>query len=137
VGINTFIVSKSGSAAGIGFAIPISRVKAITEEIIQHGRIRSRLMDFQVQNLVPNVARMLGTAAKNGAVVVELARGGPAFDAGLRVNDVITAVNGRPVKDAVEFNLVVWTQPVGTELTWEIDRRGHRQEIKYTLQEGR
>jgi S1-C subfamily serine protease len=137
VGINTFIVSRSGSAAGIGFAIPITRVKSITEEILQHGRIRSRLMDFQVQNLVPNVARMLRTRATSGAVVVEIARGGPAFQAGLRLNDVITSVNGRPVKDAVEFNLVFWTQPVGTRFSLQVDRAGRPITVEYVLQEAR
>jgi S1-C subfamily serine protease len=135
IGLNTFIVSRSGSAAGIGFAIPIHRVRAIVEEILQHGRIRSRIMDFQVQNLTPSVARFVRTSATQGAVVVELARNGPAFRAGLRVNDVITAIDGRPVKDAAEFNLILWTQPVGTTFRLTIDRGGESKVITYTLVE--
>jgi serine protease Do len=109
VGINTFIMSRSGGSVGIGFAIPVNRVKAVVDEIVQHKRIRSRLVDFRVQNANERLARILGARASKGAVVAEILRGGPAQRAGFQVGDIITAVDGVPVSDAEDFTIKVWT----------------------------
>jgi serine protease Do len=135
VGINTFIMSRSGGAEGIGFAIPVNRVKAVMQEILLHGKVRSRVMDFRVQNLTPSVAKMVGSEVEQGAVVSEIAGGGPAEDAGFRKYDVVTKVDGRPVKDAQDFALYLWTQQVGTKVHCEVERKGKKVGLTYMLTE--
>ncbi len=136
VGINTFIVSRTGGAVGIGFAIPVNRVKLVVDEILSHGHIRPRLMDFQVQNLTGRIARNIQSKAEKGAVVSELIRGGPADVSGLRRYDVIISVDGKAIKDADDLVLSIWTRPVGTKFKLAIDREGEPLEIDYELNEG-
>jgi serine protease Do len=135
VGINTFIMSRSGGAEGIGFAIPINRVKSVVEEILLHGKIRSRIMDFRVQNLNGRLAKKLGATAESGAVISEMSDSGPAKTAGFQIGDVITTVDNRPIKDAQDFMLYVWTKPVGTVVKVNVDRAGKQLQLQYELTE--
>ena len=134
IGINTFIMSRSGGAEGIGFAIPINRVKAVVKEITEHGSIRPRLVDFNASTLDANMAEMLDTEAEYGAVVTRVNTTGPAQKAGLKVGDVITSVNSRRVTDAEELNLKIWyTGQVGSTVKLQVDRAGKKLELDYTL----
>jgi serine protease Do len=137
VGINTFIMSRSGGAEGIGFAIPVSKVKAVIEEILIHKRVRTRLMDFHVQNMNERIARMVGARSTEGAVVSEIAPGGPAQKAGLHIGDVIVSVDGRKVRKADDFTLYVYSQQVGATVKCDVDRKGQRMEIDYELTEAK
>lgn len=134
IGINTFIVSRGGGAEGIGFAIPINRVKAVVDEIVKHGKIRPRLVDFQTSTLNNRMARMLNTNAENGAVVTEVRPDGPASKAGLKVGDVITMVNGVKVADSQDLRLKVWyNRQVGSKFRFTIDRSGRPVDLEYQL----
>lgn len=135
VGINTFIMSRSGGAEGIGFAIPVNRVKIIVEEILTHGKIRSRLMDVSVVNATPQIIKRLGAEAAKGAVVAEIARGGPAQAGGLKEGDIVTKIGDRVIKNADDFMLNVWTHPAGTVLKMVVDRGGKKMDFEYEVTE--
>ena len=135
IGINTFIMSRSGGSEGIGFAIPVNRVKAILDEVRTYNRIRSRLVDFAVQNATPRIAGMLGAKATSGAVVSEMLKRGPAEQSGLRVGDIITQAAGRPVRNARDLESFLWTQPVGTKVECRADRGGKDVTVEYVLTE--
>lgn len=133
VGINTFIVSRSGGSIGIGFAIPVNRVKALVEEITKYGRLRPKLVDFRVQNVNARVARILGSRVTTGAVVSEIQRNGPAYRAGLRVGDILTSVNGHEIRSADDIFANIWAQPLGTPIKCEIDRGGRRLTVEFKV----
>ncbi len=133
VGINTFIVSRSGGSIGIGFAIPVNRVKALVEEITKYGRLRPKLVDFRVQNVNARVARILGSRVTAGAVVSEIQRNGPAYRAGLRVGDILTSVNGHEIRSADDIFANIWAQPLGTPIKCEIDRGGRRLTVEFKV----
>jgi serine protease Do len=135
IGINTFIVSRSGGSIGIGFAIPVNRVKAMVAEVTKYGHLRPKLVDFRVQNLNAHVARILGSQATNGAVVSEIQPRGPAYRAGLRVGDIITSVNGHEIHSADDILANIWTQPVGTPIRCEVDRGGKKVTIEFRVTE--
>ena len=137
VGINTFIMSRSGGSEGIGFAIPVNRVKAAVDEVVKYKRIRSRMVDFAVQTVTPRIAGMLGAKATSGALVSELVKRGPGEKAGLRVGDIITNAGMKLVRDARDLELYLWTQPVGTKVPFSIDRGGKIITAEYELTEGR
>ncbi|MBX7247357.1 MAG: trypsin-like peptidase domain-containing protein [Candidatus Sumerlaeaceae bacterium] len=137
VGINTFIVSRSGGSIGLGFAIPINRVKSVVNEILAHGRIRPRLVDFSVQNANERIARMVGAKSTQGAVVSEIARGGPAQKSGMRIGDIVTKVDGRDIKDANDLTLSVFSSQVGTEVKLSLDREGKPVDVTYTISEAK
>jgi serine protease Do len=135
IGINTFIVSRSGGSIGIGFAIPVNRVKAMVAEVTKYGHLRPKLVDFRVQNLNAHVARILGSQATNGAVVSEIQPRGPAYRAGLRVGDIITSVNGHEIHSADDILANIWTQPVGTPIRCEVDRGGKKVTVEFRVTE--
>ena len=106
IGLNTVIISKSGSSSGIGFAIPADHILRVVTQLIQHGRVI--LAGIGVQPVMPNLAYQLGVA--KGILVAEVLPNTPAEKAHLRptvrdvwgrvhLGDVITAVNGHPVAD--------------------------------------
>ena len=134
VGINTFIVSRSGGSVGIGFAIPVNRVKAVIEEVLMHGRVRPRLIDFRVQNLNPRLARVVETATERGAVVSEMIRGGPAAQAGIELGDVIVKIDNEPVREASDVN-ALWARQVGTTAKLTVERKGRKVEVQYKVTE--
>lgn len=136
IGLNTFIVSRGGGAEGIGFAIPINRIKAVVKEIVDHGKIRPRLVDFDTSTLNNRVGKMLNTNAEQGVVVTKVNPGGPAEKAGITVGDVITRVNGEPVIDASNLQLKVWyNKQVGSRFQFAIDRSGSPITADYLLVE--
>lgn len=136
IGINTFIMSRSGGAEGVGFAIPVNRVKSVVNEITTHGKIRSRLVDFQTRTLNKEMAEILKSTATNGAVVTKVNPGGPAAKAGLKVGDVITQVNGDKIQDAQDLRIKVWyNQPVGSNFRMDVDRAGSAVSVDYTVVE--
>ncbi|MEI7634854.1 MAG: trypsin-like peptidase domain-containing protein [bacterium] len=135
VGINTFIVSRSGGSEGVGFAIPVNHVKIVADEIIKHGRFRSRMVDFHVLNVNGRMARMVGSQAASGAIVADIARAGPAERAGLRVGDIVVSVNGCAIKNVKDFASQFWTQQVGSTVRCEVDRGGKKLTIDYTITE--
>ena len=138
VGVNTMIFSESGGSIGLGFALPINRVQRVAEEIIQHGRRRDPWPGFvakDVRSIHDAVLRELDLRVDTGCLVVEILKESPAYRAGLRVADVITAVNGRKVTHPSEIDFAVWSLFVGDTLTLEVDRRGSPKTIQFKLVE--
>lgn len=138
VGVNTMIFSQSGGNVGLGFAIPIDRARRVADEIIQYGRRRDPWAGFQaedVQALQPNLRAQLGVKATSGSLVVNILRDSPAYKAGLRPGDVITQVNGKPVRSAAEIDFDLWGMFVGDTVTLNVDRDGKSEEVRFEIVE--
>ncbi|RJP74883.1 MAG: PDZ domain-containing protein [Candidatus Abyssobacteria bacterium SURF_17] len=99
IGINTFIFTRSGGSMGVGFAIPINRVKTILDEVKKYGRVRDVWLGFTVITVDPESARALGLPA-GGAVVRSVEIGSPAEKAGLKPGDVLERINNRIIRDS-------------------------------------
>ncbi|MBI4816182.1 MAG: DegQ family serine endoprotease [Deltaproteobacteria bacterium] len=112
VGINTAILSKSGSAAGVGFAVPTSMIRPILDQIRQHGRVRRGWLGVAIQDLTSDLAKSLDLEDTKGALISDVMTGGPAAKAKLDAGDVVLEVNGVPIKDATQLrNLIALTAP--------------------------
>ncbi len=138
VGINTMIFSNSGGYQGLGFSIPITRVKRVADEIIRFGHRRDPWFGFKGQALAetdPNVLRRLGIQAEAGVLVVELLKTSPVFQAGLAVGDVVLTVNGQPVEHPSDVDFVNWTLFIGDPAIFELERQGQRKVINVTVTE--
>jgi len=103
VGINNMIYSNTGSFAGIGFAVPIDVAKAIMDDIVAHGRFVRGYMGIQMDNLTSDKAQFFGVKQREGVIITKVENGSPASKAGIQVNDIVTSVNGKYVKDAGEL----------------------------------
>ena len=100
IGVNTAIFSPSGGSVGIAFAIPAETVKTVVAQLKDKGTVTRGWIGVQIQPVTPEIADSLGLKKTEGALVAEPQTDGPAVKAGIEAGDVITAVDGEPVKDA-------------------------------------
>ena len=126
VGINTFIVSQSGGSQGVGFAAPANIVRSVYEQIRKSGRVRRGQVGLVMQTLTPDLARALQLPRTSGAIIADVAPGGPAQAAGLEVKDIVLTLNGKPIENARQFGVNIYRR-AGEEVTLEILRGGEKQ----------
>lgn len=112
VGVNTAIFSRSGGNLGIGFAIPVSIVRQVMEQIIAHGAVTRGWVGIEVQEITPEIAESFNLKSSEGALIAGVLRGGPADRAGIRPGDILVAVGGKPVLDSSSLlNLIAALSP--------------------------
>jgi serine protease DegS len=103
VGINTAVLNRTyGGPEGIGFAIPVNLVRGVMEQILAHGHVVRGWLGFVPQDLSPEQASQLGILGA-GVTVVNILVKSPAFEAGVRPGDVITLLDGEPVKSSQDL----------------------------------
>jgi serine protease Do len=124
VGINTFILSRSGESIGLGFAIPIDRARRVADELVAYGRVRPIDLGFSVGSVDKGIAQMLGLSRTSGVVVVELLDSGAAGRAGMSVGDLIYEVNGHSTNSIEDARMVFRSLLVGDEVTVKAERSG-------------
>jgi Do/DeqQ family serine protease len=114
IGINSMIVSRSGGSSGVGFAIPAPMVRRVVETAMGGGHtlVRSWL-GAKTDPITGDIAKSIGLNTPQGALVTNLYPGGPAARAGLKVGDVVTAVNGAAIADPANLNFHIATLKPG------------------------
>ncbi len=133
IGVNTMIATQSGGYQGIGFALPINMVARVYNDVIRTGRVTRGSIGVQWQKAdnKPELFRALGS--KPGVLVNVVKKGGPADKAGIKVEDIITAMNGTPVKDGDDLVARVADTAIGTPVSLTVDRDGKTMEFKVTI----
>lgn len=122
VGINTAIFSRSGGNLGIGFAIPISIVRQVMGQIIEHGSVIRGWVGIEVQEITQEIAESFGLKTVAGALIAGVLRGGPADRAGVRPGDVLVSVDGHPVKDSTSLLSLIAALPPGQTAALDLIR---------------
>lgn len=135
VGINTAILAPSGGNVGIGFAIPANMVRQVVDPIIRYGEVRRGELGVTVHDLSPALAATFDLPVRQGAVVVEVTRGSPADEVGVKPGDIVVAVNGREVHTAAEVRTGVGLLDIGQEVDLEILRAGKPQTLRAHIAE--
>jgi serine protease Do len=133
IGVNTAIYSPSGGSVGIGFDIPASTVKTVVAQLKESGKVTRAYIGVQVQKVTPGIAESLGMKNASGALVDEAKPDTPAAKAGVQAGDVITAVNGKEVKDSRSLAREISTMAPGTSVKLDILRKGEQKTINVTL----
>ncbi len=149
IGINAQIRSESGTAEGVGFAIPINAARRSMEQLVQTGEVRYAWLGVTTQSVTPRIADRFGLAETNGAAVQSVVGGSPADKAGLRGGtgeqefdglpfcpggDVIVAVDGQPVQSAEDVvRAVNQVRLPGDEIRLTVLRDGQRVDLTATL----
>ena len=130
LGINTAIYSRSGGSLGIGFAIPVSIVQEVMQQIIQKGRVIRGYIGVEPQDLTPELvdALQLQTQQK-GAIIAGVMRHGPAEEAGVRTGDVLIGIDRTPVQDTTQvLNTIARLSP-GSTVRFRFLRNGDEIEL--------
>jgi S1-C subfamily serine protease len=149
IGINAQIRSDSGGPAGIGFAVPIDAARRSLHALLTKGHAAYAYAGIQTEDLTPSLAAHLGLPVEHGALVDEVAPGGPADRAGIRGGtrretflgeeivaggDVIVAIDGRPVVDADALvRIVTNLHSPGDRVTLTVLRDGRRRSVALVL----
>jgi serine protease Do len=132
VGINTMIATRSGGYEGIGFALPINTAVRVYNSVIQTGRVIRGSIGIQFpREQKPELLKALGY--DHGVVVGEVISGGPAATAGLKPEDIVVSIDGKPVKDGDDLVARIADTPVGNTVTLTIDRNGQKSDKKITI----
>ena len=134
VGINTAIYSRTGGSHGIGFAIPSNLVRLYVNSAISGEKIERPWLGGQLSSVTRTIAENLGLQRVAGAVVASLNTRGPAARAGLKVGDVIVAIDGREVADAKAALYRLTTRGIGNRVNFDVLRSGRRFNVSMKLQ---
>jgi len=123
VGINTFILTQSGGSEGLGFAIPCDVVESVYRQIRKDGHVHRGQLGIVAQDITPEMVKVLKLPQASGAIAADVLPGGPADQAGLKIEDIIVAVNGNPIKRARDLLSFIYGQTLDSQVTITV-RRG-------------
>jgi Do/DeqQ family serine protease len=135
VGINTAIISKSGGAQGIGFAVPSNMVKPILEQVREHGRVRRGYLGVTIQDLTPELAHAFRLKDTKGVVIGDVVEKGPASRAKIQAEDVILSFNDQPATNASDLRNAIALMKPGSKVRLAILRAEKKLELTVTLDE--
>jgi serine protease Do len=133
IGVNTAIFSPSGGSVGIAFAIPADTVKTVVAQLKEHGHVTRGWIGVQIQTVTPDIADSLGLKKAEGALVAEPQANSPAAKAGIKAGDVITQVDGKPVKDSRDLAKKIGAMSPGSKVELTVIQNGSEKTLSLTL----
>jgi serine protease Do len=122
IGINTFLISSSGSFSGMGFAIPAQIVQPTVETLIRDGKVTHAYIGIQIADVTPDNAKFFQMNKAEGALISQVEPDAPGAKAGLRTGDVITELDGKPVTDAGQLQMTVGQKRPGETIHLQVMR---------------
>ena len=135
IGINTAIYSPSGGNVGIGFAIPINLAKQVMDELIKHGKVTRGFLGLVPQDIDNAMAKAMKLKTTEGALVGDVTPGSAADKGGVKVGDIITAVNDRKIESSTDLRNVIAGIEPGTTVEIHLIRGGKDMTVSVTLKE--
>jgi serine protease Do len=135
IGVNTMIATRSGSYEGIGFALPSNIAVKIYNDIIKEGRVVRGSIGIKFTHTGRESDTLQAFGLDHGVLVESVSPDGPAGKAGIKADDVIVAMNDRPVKDGQELVNKVADLPIGSSALFTVDRDGKRLDYKVAIAE--
>ena len=135
IGINSQIFSRTGSFAGISFAIPIDYASNVIEQLRKTGRVTRGRIGVEITSITRDLADSLGLPRTEGAVVGRVEEDSPASKAGLEAGDVILKIDGRAVESSADLSRTVRAVRPGQKVTLGISRAGKLRDIVVTVGE--
>jgi S1-C subfamily serine protease len=150
IGINSAIYTPSGTAAGIGFAIPINTARQIAQDLITQGKVRRATLGIEARAFGPGAADALGLPVQHGLLIERVQPNGAAAAAGLRGGnrmaivgmrrvmiggDVLAEIDGQPINEEFDMVLILNRKRPGDTVALRIYRGSQRMDVKVTLRE--
>ena len=132
VGVNTAIISRTGGALGIGFAVPANLAAPVIDQLIANGEVRRGWLGVGIQEVSEDIALNLGLPSAEGAMVVEVTEGGPSRGV-LRIGDIIRVFDGNPIGTMHDLPRLVSLTKVGKTVELTVLRDGADVSLEVTL----
>lgn len=140
VGINTAILSRTGSYAGYGFAVPVDIVKKVVDDLIKYGEVQKAIMGVEVADLTQDISDRLDLKVKSleGVLVTNVNNGFAAKEAGIKEEDIIMSIDGTPVNSKAEFDELISYRSPGDRVTikWKSGSKINEEALTLTNREG-
>jgi serine protease Do len=135
IGINTAIMSRTGGNQGVGFAIPSSMARNVTDQIIHSGKVSRAFLGVMIQPITADLAKAFKLSKSEGALISDVNPGSPAERTGLKPGDVITKVDDHAVADSRALRLMVAEMSPGKTVQLAVVRDGMERQYSVTLGE--
>ena len=133
VGINTSIISLTGSYAGYSFAVPVNIVRKITEDFIRYGEVRRALLGISMTDITDSMARQFNLDSMEGVYVAEVQPNSAAEKGGIRIGDVITEINLNRVRNGAAVQEQMNRLRPGEQAVITVQRGGKQIELIVSL----
>jgi Do/DeqQ family serine protease len=133
VGINTMIFSPSGGNVGIGFAVPTAITSEVMQQLLAHGKVERGNLGLQTQAITPRIAKLLSLKDTSGVVVTGVSSGSAAEQAGLQPGDVLTTLDGKPLRSVEDLRNTEGLLPLGSSVRLGVVRDGQSSVVTATL----
>lgn len=124
IGISTMILSESGGSEGVGLAVPANIVKAVTDQIVRNGIVRRGEIGISAQTITEAMAEALSLSRAYGVILGDISPGSAAEKAGLRIGDIVTALDGKPMENARQLQVNLYTKTVESVVEVQVLRGG-------------
>ncbi|HEU4531129.1 MAG TPA: Do family serine endopeptidase [Steroidobacteraceae bacterium] len=130
VGVNSAILSGGGGNIGIGFAIPVNMVKNVMDQLIRFGEVKRGILGVRIFTLTPDLLEAAGAPPNTqGALVSQVDEGSAAEKAGIKINDIITSINGTAVRSGGELRNAIGLLRVGEKIEVGLLRDGKPRKV--------
>ena len=133
IGVNSMIYSPSGGSVGVAFAIPADTAKTVISQLKDKGAVTRGSLGAEVQSVTPDIASSRGVNNVRGAIIVRTQNNGPAAKAGLRSGDLITSIDGQPIKTAHELTKTIHAMAPGSSVRLAMLRNEKENSLNVTL----
>jgi serine protease Do len=134
IGINTFLISPSGSFAGMGFAIPTQIARPVVDTLLKDGKIEHARIGVGINDVTPENATFFHLDNASGALVSQVEPDSPGAKAGLKVGDVIAELNGKKMENSGQLQAAISAQRPGSKVTLGVMRDGKSLNLPVTLE---
>ncbi|MGK6349787.1 Do family serine endopeptidase [Parapedobacter sp. DT-150] len=135
IGINSNIMTPTGTYAGYGFSVPVNLVKKIADDFIKFGMVKRGLIGITFQELNPATAKELEIKEINGLYVSEIVPDGAAEEAGIKAGDIITKLDGRVIASSSDLQERIYRLRPGDKVKLTYTREGKERDVTVTLKE--
>jgi Do/DeqQ family serine protease len=133
IGINTAIATHTGSYSGYSFAVPVSLVKKVTEDLKKYGEVQRALLGVTIQDVTAEVAKQHGLRKVHGVYITNLQKGGSGDEAGIEIGDVIVEIEGASINSVAALQEAVARHRPGDKVKVKFERDGNLKELTVVL----
>ncbi len=135
IGLNSAIKSKTGGFQGVGLAISSNLAKTVVEQLLKDGSVKRGYLGVKIRDIDAELAAKLGVKEASGVLITSVVAQSPAAKCGLKLNDVVITIGGKPVRNGIDLQKVVAGLPLNEAVDVALKRDGQALQLRLTIEE--